>query len=51
MGYQYLNGLDYITQEMDDWYLVSYNIIFQVGEQLTTNRAVTKNTSNWSKHH
>ncbi|MCJ1306659.1 hypothetical protein MMC25_000302 [Agyrium rufum] len=21
LGYQYLNGLDYITQEMDDWYL------------------------------
>lgn len=22
-GYQYLDDLDYITQEMDDWYLVS----------------------------
>ena len=23
LGYQYLHGLDYITQEMDDWFLVS----------------------------
>lgn len=23
IGYQYLDGLDYITQEMDDWFLVS----------------------------
>ena len=22
IGYQYLDGLDYITQEMDDWFLV-----------------------------
>ena len=33
IGYHYLDGLDYITQEMDDWFLVSGYIAVRISDQ------------------
>lgn len=43
IGYHYLDGLDYITQEMDDWFLVSCNAAFCI--MIKTHKTQGRNDS------
>ena len=49
LGYQYLDGLDYITQEMDDWFLVSGTDIIMYLPNLY--RVAMTRMLHWSKLH
>ena len=45
LGYKYLDGLDYITQEMDDWFLVrSYGVFSMMVPSHTMRRDVMRST-------